>query len=187
MIARRCSAMAADGEARLKRKACLCFSPCLIQFPKMSQCSGKSEASKGVSSVGLDATAEQDDRFGVCPLPQLGDTDIKHPQVYLGIAGRKAERLTDMGFGFRVSTNKILGHADVRVCADTISIQRQRPFAFSDALSHTVRENVDVAQDLVSPGMVRCEGQGFGRRCFSRRETCSPVVAKEVDGALKFN
>ena len=46
-----------------------------------------------------------------------------------------------------------------RVCVAQVSIQRQCALG----LSHSVRVNVDVAQDVVGLGMVRGEGQDFTR------------------------
>jgi hypothetical protein len=118
---------------------------------------------KSISSVGLDASAQPSERFRIGALPQLGDTGIHHPQVYGDIARREAERLRDMGFRLYASADDIFGSTDGRVCAGQISIQRQSALALSNALSNSVRKDLDEAQDAISLGMVRRQGQSFER------------------------
>ena len=76
-----------------------------------------------------------------------------------------------MGFGFLAPTEKKLREPDKRVSAGQIPIQRQRPLAFCDALSRAVRKNLHKAQDAMSRGMVRCQGQRLGDGCLGRRKT----------------
>ena len=66
------------------------------------------EMRDGIISVGLDAAAQPCDRFRVGTELQLGDADDQHPPEGTDIAGREAERLVDMGLGFRAATKKKL-------------------------------------------------------------------------------
>src|SRR6516225_10835991 len=120
---------------------------------------------KGVVSVGLNAPAQPNNRLGVGALPKLGGTDKVSPNIDVDIAGREAERVLHMGFGFPAPTEKKFRSPDARVRAGQIPIQRQRPLAFCDALSRTVRIYLHGAQDEMSYGMVRCQGQ---RLCDGR-------------------
>src|SRR5258705_6595132 len=145
MVTGRCVAIARDSEVRLKRKARLHCSPRLIHLTEIRKGEGEIEGRKGIVSVGLDGPPQPYSRLSVGPLPHLGDTGITHPHVYSTVAGRETKRLANMGFGFGALTNKIFHHADARVRIGQVSIQHQRPFAFSHALSHSVRESEDAA------------------------------------------
>ena len=85
------------------------------------------------------------------PSCNLAKPTNMHPPEGGDIAGRETERLVDMGLGFRAATQKKLGQTDERVRAGQISIQRQRPLAFSNALGRAVRKNLDDAQDACEP------------------------------------
>ncbi len=89
-----------------------------------------------------------------------------------------------MSFGFHASTNKVLGHTDVRSRSCQILIQRCCPLAFSKAQLHSVREKVDDAQGEVRPCMVRCEGKGLGCSRLGCLPTCSFVISKRANDAL---
>ena len=106
MVARGVSAIAADTETRIERKARLRCSPCLIQLPDVRQDSRQIEMRSGVISVGFKAPAQPNNRFGVGAVPKFGDTDIQSPDIDGVIAGREAERLLDMGFGFPAPTQE---------------------------------------------------------------------------------
>jgi hypothetical protein len=66
----------------------------------------------GIISVGLDGPSQPCDRFGICAVPQLGDTDKHHPVVDEDIAGREAERIRDMSFRLYASADEIFCHTD---------------------------------------------------------------------------
>ena len=59
------SASAADSETRIERKACLRCSPCLMQLTDVSQNSREKEVRREMISVGIEAPAEPNKRFGV--------------------------------------------------------------------------------------------------------------------------
>ena len=98
--------IAADSETRIERKARLRCSPCLIQLTDERQGGREKEMRTGVISVGLKAPAQPNNRFGVGALPKFGETDKQTPDIDECIAGREAERLLDMGFGFPAPTEK---------------------------------------------------------------------------------
>ena len=79
------------------------------------------------------------DRFGVGTELQLGDAGEHDPPERESIARRETECLSDMGLGFRAATNNTC-QADETVRDGQISVQRQRPLAFGDALSRSVRK-----------------------------------------------
>ena len=81
----------------------------------------------------------------------------------------QAERFTDMGLGLLRTTDKILGHADAAMRIGQVTIQRQRVFAFADALNGAVGKHLHGAEDQMGPGIVRIHRQravqhGLGRR-----------------------
>ena len=82
----------------------------------------------------------------------------------------------DVGFGFRRTTDISFGKTHPSVSMGQIVIQRQRSFAFSDALSRAVRENLDDAEQQVRQGMLRSQRQSPVQRCLSRREARARVV-----------
>src|SRR6516225_7445007 len=87
------SAIAADSETRIERKARLRCSPCLIQLTDERQGSREIEMRHGIIAVGLKAPAQPNKRFGVAALPKFGKTDKQTPDVDGCIAGRETERL----------------------------------------------------------------------------------------------
>src|SRR6476660_975761 len=62
----------------------------------------------GIISIGLDASTEPDDGFGVGLKLHFGDAHIRHPSVCQHIARRQAERLVDMKLCFCTATKKNL-------------------------------------------------------------------------------
>ena len=146
------SAIAADSETRIERKARLRCSPRLIQLTDERQGSREIEMRNGIISVGLKAPAQPDNRFGVGALPKFGETDKHTSSIDECIARREAECLVDMSFGFPAPTKKKLREPDERVRRGQIPIQRQCPLAFCDALSRAVRKNLHEAQDAMSQG-----------------------------------
>src|SRR6516225_4185572 len=89
----------------------------------------------GVISVGFKAAAQPNHRFSVGALPKFREANKYSPDIDACVAGREAERLLHMGFGFPAPPEIKLRTPDVRVRAGQIPIQRQRPLAFCDALS----------------------------------------------------
>src|SRR6516162_10998855 len=136
------SAIAADSEIRIERKARLRCSPCLTQLTNERQGSREVEMRTGVISVGLKAPAQPNKGFGVGALPKFGETDKQTPNIDACIPGREAEGVLHMGFRFPAPPEMKLPNPDVRVRSRQIPIQRQRPLAFGDALSRAVRENL---------------------------------------------
>ena len=80
----------------------------------------------------------QRDRFRIGTELRFSDTDKHHPSEGADIAGREAERLLNMGFGFYAATEKILSPTNTSVSVGQISIQRQRLLAFRYALGRTI-------------------------------------------------
>src|SRR5690242_6424997 len=111
------SAIPADSETRIERKARLRCSPCLIQLTDERQGSREVEMRTGVISVGLKAPAQPNNRFGVGALPKLGEADKQTPDIDECIAGRETKRLLHMGFGFPTPTEIKLRNPDARVRA----------------------------------------------------------------------
>jgi hypothetical protein len=134
----------------------------------------------GHVAVGIDAPTQPRDRFRVSTDLRFGDTDQHHPSEGADVAGREAERLVDMAFGFRAATEKKLGSTDASVSVGQILVQRQRLLAFDDAFGRTVCSNVDDAQSEVGQGKVRGNRQSLGRSCFPRGKSRSPVVGEKT-------
>ena len=72
--------------------------------------------------VGINAPTKPDDSLIVSINLRFGDTDQHHPSEGTVIAGREAERLVDMGFGFRAAPEKKLGPTDTRVSLGQILV-----------------------------------------------------------------
>src|SRR6516164_7819992 len=181
------SAIPADSETRIERKAGLRCSPCLIQLTDKRQGGREIEMRHGIIAVGLKAAAQPNTRFGVGALPKFGEADKQTPDIDACIAGRETERLLYMGFSFPAPTEKKLRSPDVRVRAGQIPIQRQRPLAFGDALSRAVRKRLHKAQDEMSQGMVRCQGQRLCDGRLGGSETFYPIVAQKVGDNRKID
>src|ERR1700740_3129672 len=95
------------------------------------------------------------------------------------IAGRKAQRLVDVSFGFSASTNKVLRVPDASMSPSQVSIQRQCVLAISDALPRPLRAHVEVAQPSVGKSVVRREGQRFGQKHLSCGKPFPPFVGQK--------
>jgi len=72
-----------------------------------------------------------------------------------------------MGFRLYASAYEVFGHTDGPVRVGQILIQRQSALALSNALSNSVRKDLDDAQDAICHGVVRSQGQCFERRPLS--------------------
>jgi hypothetical protein len=75
MVAWGISAVAADTETRIERKARLRCSPGLIQLTEVRQGSSEIEVPNGEISVSLKAPAQPNNRFGFSAAPKFGETD----------------------------------------------------------------------------------------------------------------
>src|SRR5215472_1109771 len=76
MVASAIGAKQADREDRIKRKARLCCSACLVKLTKVSQCSGEKKVCERVVSVSLNGPPIPSDRFSIEAAPQLGGAYI---------------------------------------------------------------------------------------------------------------
>jgi hypothetical protein len=187
MVASRASAITVDRKARKERDTGLRYCPRLLQFTKLCQGSGKVEVPKGISSVSLDTPSQPSNRFRIFAVPQLGHTGKHHPQVGGDTARREAERLFDMSFRLYASAYHIFGHADRSVGASQIWIQCHSALALSDALSNSVCKNLNDAQDAMSLGMVRRQGQSFEHGRFSSQARIPAVTKEKVVGDENIN
>src|ERR1700676_3829858 len=145
------------------------------------------EMREGQIAVRLDALTQPSDRFLVGPELKLGKTDECHPPEGKGVAGRQAERLKDVSFGFLAAAEKKLGPTDYRMGVGQISIQRYRPFAFSNAPSRAVCEHVDSAYKHVGQRMLRSLRQNLNQGCFRRREARGSVVGRKISPYIKID
>ena len=71
-----------------------------------------------------------------------------------------------MDLRFSAAADKILADTYMGMSVGQISIQRQRPLAFSDALRRAVGSNLDTAQDHVSESVLRGQGQHLDQGRF---------------------
>ncbi len=179
---RRVEAEPTEGEARIERESSAGSGLRLIQPPQLCQCSGKIEMREGQIALGIDAPAQPYDRFRVSTEKRLGATQKHHPPKRVDIVWREAERLVDMGLGFRGTTKQILGKTDASIRAGQISIQRQRLLALSNALRRPVRNNLSNAEERVSRGVSWGQGQSLDQGCLGRREARGPVVGEKTGG-----
>ena len=95
---------------------------------------------------------------------------VRHPDVGQRIARAEAQGLGNVSLRFFGATDKNLTKSDRGMGAGEISIQRQRMFAFGDALRGALGEYVDKSQPHMAARMVRDRRQGFGQFRFGRRE-----------------
>ena len=108
--------------------------------PSRARVAARRKYDIGLIWVGLNAPAQPCDGFCVGPELRFGNADTVDPSKRIDIAGREAERLVDMGLGFRAATEKNLGPTNASVSVGQISIQRQCLLAFGDAFGRAVRE-----------------------------------------------
>ena len=111
----------------------------------MRQGGGKTEMRKRKIPVGLDGRRNHATASSSRPSRQLGDARMRHPDYRRGVARTEAERTLYMSLGFLAATDKILGVTDLCVSEGKISIQRQGPLAFGDALGCAVGKDLDEA------------------------------------------
>jgi hypothetical protein len=122
VVARCASAIAADCESRVERKSRLRGSPRLALRSEQREGRGEVEMADGIIVVAFEAPAQPSDRFGIGTQVQLGVADPYHPIAGIGIAGRQAERLVNVGLGLSGATKLILGVTYKRVRRSKISI-----------------------------------------------------------------
>ena len=89
-------------------------------------------------SDSLDRAIQPRDCFLVTTQAQLGERREQHPNACGGVAGTDPQRFEDMALGLVKAAGKILAHADPCVGGGQISVNRQRPLAFGDALGGAV-------------------------------------------------
>ena len=149
------AAQAADGKVWIERKSRLCSGPRLIQCAEQAQGSGEPKMGERKVAVGLNASSQPTDCFGIRTELYLGDADNMHPPVGKDIARGETESLLYMAFGLGGATHKKLGDTDRAVSVGQIAIQRQCLLAFSNPLGRAVCKNVDATQDPVGRCVVR--------------------------------
>ena len=70
----------------------------------------------------LSRPAQPSDRFSIGTQLQLGEADPHHPIAGIGIEGRQAERLVNVGLGLSCATKVMLGVTYKRVRRSKIAI-----------------------------------------------------------------
>ena len=109
-----------------------------------------------IISVGLDRPSKPRDRLLPTAEVVLRKARVSHPDVSHRIARTEAQGLGNVSLGFFGATDKNLSKSDSGMGAGEISIQRQRMFAFGDALRSALGEYVDKSQqhmaDAHGPG-----------------------------------
>src|SRR5262249_43961197 len=142
------------GETWIERKPRIHGSPRFVQLSEPREHGREIEMRDGIIPICVEAPAHPDGCSGIVTELRLGKANIYHPAGGNGVAGREAECLVDVSFGFCASTKKELGQTDKRMSAGQIAIQRQRLFAFGDAMSCAVHKNLHKTQRRVSQCVV---------------------------------
>ena len=121
-------------------------------------------------------------RGGLLPIAEmeLRRARVVHPSVSQRVARAEAQSLNKVKLGFFGVADANLSNANKVMGAGEISIQRQRVFAFGDALRGAPRQNVDISQVHMAAGMVRDRRQGFGQLRFGRRKHRCPIHHKQI-------
>src|SRR3984957_1415554 len=145
VVTRYGGAIAAYRKGRIERKSCLRGSPRLARRSEQRLGRGEMEMAEGIIVVAFEAPAQPSDRFSIGTQLQLGEADPHHPIAGIGIAGRQAERLVNVGLGLGCATKWKLGGSYKRVRRSKISIHNQGLLAFGDTLSRAVRCNLEEA------------------------------------------
>ena len=68
------------------------------------------------------------------------------PTIDRSVARAEPEGILNMGFSLFATAEKILRHPDIRVSVGEISVDRQRSFAFGNALCGPVGVGLNAAQ-----------------------------------------
>jgi hypothetical protein len=147
---------------------------------------GNAEARRKCPSgyaVGLDTATQPHGCVFIGVQQQLGMTDEQNPSQGENIPRRKP-RLSDMALVFCWPTQIAFGETDPSVSGSQIAVQSQRLFAFSAALSCTVRCNLDQAQHGVGERVVRSHRERPGHKRLGRRKASRTVIAG-VGGAYR--
>jgi hypothetical protein len=80
------------------------------------------EMAEGIIVVAFEAPAQPSDRFSIGTQLQLDEADPHHPITGVGIEGRQAERLVNVGLGLSCATKVMLGVTYKRVRRSKIAI-----------------------------------------------------------------
>ena len=105
-----------------------------------------------------------------------------------GISRREPKRLVDMGLGFLAAAEKIFGETDASMRVGQISIQRQRLFAFSNALGRAIGKDLDEAQQHMGPRVVRAPWtKPWSRPLSAAASCCGPVVGEKEARTRRIN
>ncbi len=96
----------------------------------MGKRSGQVEMCDGIISIGLKASAQPHDRFGLGAELQFGNANIMQPSVNAVVARRKPQCFLNVGLGFLAAADKDLGDANGAMSIGQIPVQRQCPLAF---------------------------------------------------------
>ena len=105
---------AADGKAWIERKSHLRSGSRLIQCAEQAQGSGERKMGGRRIAVGLNASSQPSDGFGIRAELYLGHAYKMHPPVGKDIARRETESFEYMAFGLGSATHRILGEYQYR-------------------------------------------------------------------------
>jgi hypothetical protein len=144
---------AGNGEGGIERQSCLGRRPRFVDAAEKSQRGREPEMRDRLIPVVLDGAAEPRHRCLIGAQVQFGGAGPRYPDIGRRVARREAERLRDMGLCLLAATDAYLRVADIAVRHGEIAIEPERALALGDALQGTIGENLDVAQDHVSPVM----------------------------------
>src|ERR1700690_764827 len=104
VVTRYGSPIAAHRETRIERKSRLRSGPRPPLRSEQRQGRGEMEMAEGIIVVVFEAPAQPSDRFSISTQLQFGEADPHHPIAGIGIAGRQAERLVNVGIGLGGAT-----------------------------------------------------------------------------------
>ena len=133
----------------------------------------------GMVTVNLDGATQAFDRLLVRSKLQLGETGERHPAMGAPVPRTEAKRFLDMNLGFLAATHNILGESDGSVSPCQISIQRQRSFAFGNALWYALGIDLDEPQRKMCAGMIGSQGQGLAHHRFGCCVVGGPIVGRK--------
>ena len=151
----------------------------LVQSAKLREGGGQHKMWMRIISVGLDRPPKPRDRLLPTAEVELRHARVDHPDVSQRIARTEAQGLGNVSLGFFGATDKNLTTSDNGMGVGEISIQRQRMFAFGDALCGALGQDVDNSQEQMGARMVRDRRQGFGQLRFGRGEGRRGIGHKE--------
>jgi hypothetical protein len=142
----------------------------LVQSTKLRERGPQRKMWLRMISISLDRPSKPRDRLLATGEVVLRDPRVNHPGASHRIARTEAQGLADMRLRFFGATDKDLTKPDKGMGAGEILIQRQRMFAFGDALCSALGHYVDESQLQMGTRMVRDRRRDFGQLRFGRRE-----------------